>query len=73
MIHSINPAISTKSINKDTSSARFSLIVLITCGINELAVHIPAANPMSWVHSMYLGCKFSAILLNDHDQAPGLV
>ena len=57
MIQSINPVINTISISNDTPSAFFSLMVFITCGNKDVAVHIPAANPMICVHSMKPGLQ----------------
>ena len=53
-------------MSNETSSALFSLTVFMTCGSKEVAVHIPAANPMTGVHSMKLTIQiFSHRILCD--------
>lgn len=51
-IQRLTPDINTTSIPIDTSSAFFSLSVLISCGRSEEAVRMPAVNPKICIVSM---------------------
>ncbi len=45
--HKDTPAVNIKYIAKERSAVCFVFIVLITCGRNEIVVHVAATNPIA--------------------------